>query len=213
MRANRRRAISLLAVLALAGAACGSDDAATEDVPTDDLATVSGIVRSPAPQVDGAALPSLSTPGEQVEFRADPGELQVVYFGFTNCPDVCPTTLADLTVAIRKLGAPRSELIDVVMVTVDPDRDLDLLDRYITSFIDDAVAAGTDDEQLLAEVAEPFGVSWDVRVLDDGAVEVDHTGFLYAIDDAGQLALTWQFGASSDDISNDLGLLLDRYDT
>ena len=148
-----------------------------------------------------------------VEFRADPGGLQVVYFGFTNCPDVCPTTLADFTVALRKLDTEQAAKVDTVMVTVDPDRDLDLLDGYITSFIEDGVAAGTDDPDVLLTAAQPFGASWEVRSLDDGTIEVDHSPFLYVVDDAGQLVLTWQFGASSDDMANDLSLLFDRYVT
>ena len=199
-----RRAIAALAVGATV-AACGGS--------SDESATLSGVVRDPFPTVDGTALPSLSTPGEMVEFRADPGGLQVVYFGFTNCPDVCPTTLADFTVALRKLDTEQAAKVDTVMVTVDPDRDLDLLDGYITSFIEDGVAAGTDDPDVLLTAAQPFGASWEVRSLDDGTIEVDHSPFLYVVDDAGQLVLTWQFGASSDDMANDLSLLFDRYVT
>lgn len=53
--------------------------------------------------MSGTSLPSLTDSGIDIEFRADPGEIQVVYFGFTNCPEVGPTTLADLTVALRLL--------------------------------------------------------------------------------------------------------------
>lgn len=191
--------VSLAAVLA----ACGGS--------ADEPAALSGAVRDPAPVVDGTALPSLSHPGETVQFRADTGDVQVVYFGFTHCPDVCPTTLADLTVALRKLEPEQAEKVDVVVITVDPERDLDRLDGYVTSFIPDGIAAGTDDVDVLLAAAEPFGASWDVRKLDDGTVEVDHTGFLYAVDDTGHLVLTWQFGATSDDMAGDLDALLDRY--
>lgn len=201
-RRPRRRLGVLLAVTALVVAACGGDDEASE---------LTGIIRSPAPITSGVSLPSLSEPGQDVEFQADPGELKAIYFGFTNCPDVCPTTMADLTVALRKMG-DTAEKVDVVMVTVDPNRDLDLLDRYVTSFVPDAVAAGTPDEELLRAAAEPFGANWEVRTLDDGSIEVDHSPFLYAVDDAGELVVTWQFGASSDDMSNDMTALLARYD-
>jgi protein SCO1/2 len=197
-----RRASAGLAIV-LAVAACGS----SSDGPT----ALSGVVRDPLPAVDGIALPSLTTPGDMVQFRAGSGNLQVVYFGFTNCPDVCPTTLADFAVALRKLPSEQADKIDVVMVTVDPDRDLELLDNYITSFIDGGIAAGTDDESDLLTAAEPFGASWDVRTLDDGSVEVDHSAFLYVVDAAGQLVLTWQFGATSDDMANDLTVLFERY--
>ena len=203
---SRRRAGGWLAALvlavALAATACGGDEGSNP--------ALSGIVRDPAPQVDLVALPSLSDPGSEVEFRADAGEIQVVYFGFTNCPDVCPTTLADLTVALRMLDDAQAARVDVVMVGVDPERDNEVLDQYVKTFISHAEAAGTDDTELLDEAGEPFGASWEVRVVEDGRVEVDHSPFLYAVDDQGQLVLTWQFGASSEDMAKDLETLLER---
>ncbi|MEM8746235.1 MAG: SCO family protein [Actinomycetota bacterium] len=203
-RPARARRGGLLGVVAslLVVAACGSDDSGT--------AELSGVVRNPAPVVDGTTLPSLSDPGNEVTFRADDGGIKVVYFGFTNCPDVCPTTLADFSVALRRMDPTLAADVDLVMATVDPDRDLDVLDRYVTSFVSDAQAAGTTDEQLLLDAAEPFGASWEVRRLDDGRIEVDHTPFLYAVDDAGRLLLTWQFGATAEDMAGDLETLLTR---
>jgi len=199
-RRPARFALVLVAVSVLV-AACGGDD--------DAGSALSGIVRDPAPQVDLVALPSLSEPGAEVEFRADDGEIQVVYFGFTNCPDVCPTTLADLTVALRMLDEDQANRVDVVMVGVDPERDNDVLDQYVKTFISDAEAAGTDDTDLLDRAGEPFGASWEVRTVEDGRVEVDHSPFLYAVDDQGRLVLTWQFGASSEDVATDLQTLLE----
>ena len=231
---SRRRVASLpvIAALVVAGCGGGSGDAdgpgatsaadapaAATSVPDDagsaggEGATLSGVVREPAPEVDAATLPSLTEPGAEVTFRARPGHVQVVYFGFTNCPDVCPTTLADLTVALRRLDEERpgaSERVDVVMVTVDPARDLDVLPDYIRSFVPGAAAAGTVDDDALRAAADPFGVSYEVRALDDGTVEVDHSPFLYAVDDEGRLAVSWQFGVSKDDLAHDLGVLLDR---
>lgn len=197
----------LLAVALTAASACGSDD--ESDGEASDPA-LSGVVRDPAPEVDLVALPSLSDPGEEVEFRADDGELQVVYFGFTNCPDVCPTTMVDLAVALRMLDDDQADDVEVVMATVDPDRDLELLDGYVTSFVPDAIAVGTPDTELLAAAGEPFGASWEVREADDGTIEVDHSPFLYAVDDQGKLVLSWQFGASSEDMAADIGTLLER---
>ncbi len=195
----------------------GGSDVAGDDDSSPAGATsgsgLSGIVREPAPAVDGTALPSLTEPGTDVELRAQPGGIEVVYFGFTNCPDVCPTTLSDLGAALNRLERDEpgsTDLIDTTMVTVDPGRDLDVLPQYVTSFVSDAVAVGTDDDALLMAAAEPFGVSYDVRTLDDGTIEVDHSPFLYAVDDQGDLVLTWQFGAAPSDIANDLGILLDR---
>lgn len=199
-RAARRSLIAAAAVLALA--ACGSDDGGD--------ASLSGIVRDPAPVVDGTVLPSVAVEGENVEFRARSGGLQAVYFGYTSCPDVCPTTLADLTVALRKLPDDQAAMVDTVMVTVDPDRDLEILGDYVRSFIPDADAAGTDDDELLAEAAEPFGVVYAVTALDDGTVEVEHSPFLYLVNDRGELVVSWQFGESSDNMAADMATLLER---
>ena len=193
---------ALLCGAALAVVACGSDDGSDS--------SLSGIVRDPAPQVDLVSLPSLSEPGTDVEFRADEGGIQVVYFGFTNCPDVCPTTLADLTVALRMLEPEQADGVDVVMVGVDPERDNAVLDQYVTTFISDATAAGSDDTELLEEAGRPFGASWEVRTVEDGEIEVDHSPFLYAVDDQGRLVLTWQFGATAEDVAADLSTLLER---
>jgi protein SCO1/2 len=203
-RRRRRfaRVGALVVGVALVVVSCGSDDTADP--------ALSGIVRDPAPQVDLVALPSLSEPGTEVEFRADDAGIKIVYFGFTNCPDVCPTTLADLTVALRMLEPAEAERVDVVMVGVDPARDNEVLDGYVKTFIADAVAAGSDDAELLEAAGDPFGASWEVRTADDGSVEVDHSPFLYAVDDQGRLVLTWQFGASAEDIASDISALLDR---
>ena len=120
---------------------------------------LAGIVRDPAPVVDGSTLPSLTNEGTDVEFRGEPGGLKAVYFGYTNCPDVCPTTMSDWTVALRRLPEEIARQVDTVMVTVDPERDNDLLTGYVQSFVPDAEAAGTLDADRLAAAAEPFGVS------------------------------------------------------
>lgn len=206
-RVTPRRNLGIAVAAAIAFGACGGSDTSS------DAAALSGVVREPAPAVDGTALPSLTDPGTDVEFRAQPGGIEVVYFGFTNCPDVCPTTLSDYRAALNRLERDEpgvTDRIDTLVVTVDPKRDLDVLPEYASTFVPDAVAAGTMDEDLLLAAAQPFGVSYDVRTLDDGTIEVDHSPFLYAVDDQGQLVLTWQFGASPTDMANDLDILLDR---
>ncbi|MEM8621034.1 MAG: SCO family protein [Actinomycetota bacterium] len=214
----RRAAAGVVAgacVLAACGGGGGDGDgaAASSAAPVDTTPTIiesvpndralAGIVRTPNPAVNATALPSLSGEGD-VAFQADPGDLQVVYFGYTNCPDVCPTTMFDLTVALRRMPPELAERVDTVMVTIDPDRDLPILDDYVTSFIPDARAAGTADADTLAAAAEPFGASYEVRTTDDGTIEVDHSGFLYVVDDQGELLLTWPFGIDSGEMAADL---------
>ena len=200
--------------VALVFVGCGSDDsAATRSTGSETSSTVAepggervlaGIVRDPAPVVDATTVPSLTEPGTDVVFRAEPGGLQSVYFGYTNCPDVCPTTLADWAVTMRRLPEDLAAQVSTVMVTVDPDRDNELLPGYVESFVADAVAAGTTDADELAAAAEPFGVSYDVTTNDEGDIEVSHSGFLYLVDDQGHLVVTWPFGTSSSEMAADV---------
>jgi protein SCO1/2 len=207
---KHRLLLAAMAVVALA--ACGSDDATSSSSSVDVDAserTLAGIVRDPAPVVDGTTLPSLTDPGEDVVFRADPGGLEAVYFGYTNCPDVCPTTMADWTVALRRLPPEIADQVSTVMVTVDPERDNELLAGYVQSFLPDAVAAGTLDADRLAAAAEPFGVSYDVTTNAEGEIEVSHSGFLYLVGDDGRLLVTWPFGTSSQEMAADVQQLFE----
>lgn len=188
-----KRLVAALTATVIVLAACGGDDAHE----------FAGYVRTPEPQVDVAPLPNLTAGGEDFELRARPDALLLTFFGYTNCPDFCPTTLADTRAAVRRLDPADAEQVDVAMITVDPDRDLELLPAYVQSFDEGWIGLGTDDTALLAEVAGPFGASYQV----DGD-EVAHSTQLYAIDDQGRLIMTWPFGTSSEQLASDLEALL-----
>jgi protein SCO1/2 len=174
---------------------------------------LAGYRRDPAPHVGDLTLPDLSNGGTDFALRADPDQLLVVYFGYTNCPDFCPTTMSDLRLALRRLDGQDADRVDVAMVTVDPERDLPVLAGYIASFFDDGHALGTEDESQLRTVAAPFGVGYDVTRDEAGdVVDVAHSTSLYAVDDNGDLVLTWQFGVAIDELAADLGWLLDESD-
>lgn len=196
------RRVAAVALVAVVAAACGGDD-------TQEL---TGYRREPMPEVGELALPDLGNGGGEFTLRAQPDGLLVVYFGYTNCPDFCPTTMSDLRLATRRLDPEDAERIDVAMVTVDPGRDLPVLADYIGSFFDDGHALGTDEPELLARVAAPFGASYDVSETETGAIEVAHSTSLYAVDDAGRLVVTWQFGIPIDDLAADLETLLEETD-
>lgn len=196
---NRRRVGLLLVAATLIATACGGD-------PPREL---SGYRREPAPMVGDITLPDLTEGAADLALVAVPGHLLVVYFGYTNCPDFCPTTLSDLRLATRRMDEDVAAKIDVAMVTVDPERDTPVLADYITSFFDDGHALATDDPARLARAAAPFGVTYAVEQGADGSIEVAHTTALYVVDDTGHLALTWQFGVSIDDLAADLSQLLE----
>jgi protein SCO1/2 len=223
LRGERHRWLVSSAVGAtLLLAACGSSDSGSSSGSSVDVQeegsqeigdvspdrVLAGIVREPSPVVDETPIPSLTNEGDDVVFRAQSGGLQVVYFGYTNCPDVCPTTMFDHTVSLRLLPDDMAEQVDTVMVTVDPDRDLELLTGYVQSFVPDGEAAGTADPAVLEAAAEPFGVGYDVVEASDGSIEVSHSGFLYVVGDNGELLLAWPFGTSSEEMAADMFQLL-----
>ena len=192
------RTMLLLALaLGLVFTACGDE----EYIPA-------GIIRTPAPDLSDLTMPDVTNDREKPIVAPEDGVL-VVYFGYTYCPDVCPTTMSVLRRAIRDLGDD-GDRVDVAMVTVDPDRDTsEVLTSYVHAFAPEGVAIRTTDADRLAELAEPFGAQYSVTIRDDGYVDVVHTGFLYAVDDQGVLRLTWPFGIDDESVRKDLRALLD----
>lgn len=191
----------LVTALALVVAACGSDEPAP----------FAGFERTPTPTVDELTLPAIEADGAEQDFtfRADEGDLLLVYFGYTSCPDVCPTTLSDVRRASDRIG-DGAERLDLAMVTIDPLVDTpDVLTGYVRSFVPDATAIRTVDDDALRPVADAFGADYGT-LEQDGEAQVFHTGSLYAVDDAGQLILTWPFGVAADDLERDLARLLEE---
>lgn len=169
-----------------------------------------GYRQSPAQQVGAASLPDASAEGADFAFAAEPGHLLVTYFGYTSCPDVCPTTLSGLRQALRDLGDDAAR-VDLAMVTIDPARDTgDILVGYVQSFVEGAHALRTTDDGALRAVTELFGASYSVTTAADGAVEVAHSGAMYVVDPSGAVTLTWPFGVTADDIRGDLAQLLEE---
>lgn len=197
-RGSRRGVFALLLVLSLVLVSCGDSG---PYVPA-------GMIRTPAPEVGSIVLPDI-TNGVDMAMIADPGEVLIVYWGYTACPDVCPTTLSEVRKALREMG-DLAESVDLAMITVDPDRDtVDVLPTYVKAFVPDGVAIRSDDPAVLEAAAAPFGVVYSVTIQDDGWVDVVHTGFLYAVDDQGLLQVTWPFGIESEDIAADLTAMLE----
>lgn len=149
--------------------------------------------------VDGAPRP--------FSFRAAADEILVVIFGYTNCPDICPATLANLKNARKKLGDDASR-VDLAMVTVDPERDTAaIMPRYLSSFTDrfHAVIPSSDAELRAAE--EVFQATSSVTEV-DGRTEVSHTGTAYAVNERGDVIVEWPFGIDVPSLVSDLEILL-----
>ena len=146
--------------------------------------------------------------GKQRSLEDFRGHVVVMFFGFTHCPDVCPTTLAELAGAVRKLG-PAGEKVQVLLVTIDPERDTpELLAKYVTAFNPKFLALrGSADET--ARVAKEFKVIYQ-KVAGPHAenYSMDHSAGSYIFDRQGRLRLYVGYGRGADVFAHDIELLL-----
>jgi cytochrome oxidase Cu insertion factor (SCO1/SenC/PrrC family) len=204
-RSVRWTVLSTVVVLVLA--ACGSSggsSAAKDEAPTE----LQGMVSDPAPDVSTLSLPDVANGGVEFPMKAPPGELLVVFFGYTNCPDICPGTMAGLRIARHKLGKDAAK-VNIAFATVDPTRDTDqVLVDYIEHFFDDFHALRTEDPTQLQTVADGFGVQYEIATNAEGETEVGHTALAFAVDDQGHIVDAWPFGFDEAAITNDMKILL-----
>jgi protein SCO1 len=136
------------------------------------------------------------------------GKAVVVFFGFTQCPDVCPTTLAEIMQARQLLGADGSK-VQGVFITVDPERDTpEVLRAYMANFDPSFVALrGTPEET--AAVAKDFKVYYKkVEGKTPGAYTMDHSAASFVYDPQGRLRLYTRYGTGPQALADDLKLLL-----
>lgn len=136
------------------------------------------------------------------------GKLVLLTFGFTNCPEVCPTTLATLAQARKQLGAQAAD-VQVVYVTVDPDRDdIPRIRQYLTAF-DPSFVGGTDTPDKLAAMRKRYGVVAEkIPKPQPNAYGMNHSTSVFIIDRAGKLRAMMPYGHEAKDFVHDLKLLL-----
>lgn len=214
LRTPRAALLLPLLLVALLAASCGSDDAAGPAEPTG--ASLAGVVREPPLEVGAVSLPDASRGGAPTQMRADDGEVLLVYFGYTSCPDVCPMTMSDIDVALDGLADGLADRVTVAMVTVDPARDRgDILDRYLGHFFDHSAPLRTEDPGELAAAAEAFGVQYEVEdhAPGEAVYDVAHSAITYVVDDTGTVVVEWPFGFESEHMTADLTTLLSPQET
>ena len=210
-RVRRLAALLIVVVLTLVATACGSDSGSEGG--SGGSGELEGLVRSPSLEVGSTTMPQVAEDGTETPFtfKAPEGGLLFAAFGYTNCPDVCPTTLSDIRKAKEQLGE-RGDDVEVAFATIDPERDTpEVMNAYLGSFVKSGghPLRTTDAEQLL-EVQDAFQISSKVEKQPDGTVEVAHTARSFVIDDTGRVVVEWTFGTSSDAMAADLELLLDQ---
>ena len=135
------------------------------------------------------------------------GKWHFVFFGYTHCPDTCPTTLNDLSLALDKLGKKR-EAVGIVFISVDPERDTPaVLKSYVESF-DAPIVALTGSADEVKEAAHDYRVYYAKHALPGGDYEMDHSAVIYLMDPQGRLAATFTPDAAADAIAAKLQKLV-----
>ena len=134
------------------------------------------------------------------------GKAVVVFFGFTHCPDVCPTTLADMAGVMKTLG-PQADRVQMIFITVDPERDTpQALDQYVHAF-DPRFIALRGDPDATQRVAKDFKIYYEKRKQGD-TYTVDHSAQSYVFDPQGRLRLLVRPQGIAADLPDDLRTLL-----
>jgi protein SCO1/2 len=146
-------------------------------------------------------------PRTLADFR---GKVVVLFFGYTHCPDVCPTTLAELSAVMKTLAAD-ADRVQVLFVTVDPERDTPgVLSRYVTAF-DPRFLGLYGDAAATRRAAREFKVFYEKHQAGaPGEYTVDHSSGTYIIDPGGRLRLFASYGKSSADLAHDIRVLLNE---
>jgi protein SCO1/2 len=154
---------------------------------------------------DFALADHTGKPRALADFR---GRVVVMFFGFTNCPDVCPTTLAELAAAVKKLGTD-GDKVQVLLVTVDPERDTpQVLSQYVTAFNPRFLALRGSAEET-ARVAKEFKIIYQkVAGARPGSYTMDHSAGTFIFDRQGRLRLYVSYGQGPEVFAHDIALLL-----
>lgn len=176
-----------------------------------------GVSRQPPLDVQGLQLVDYddTDEGDIVDLVPPRGEVTLAYLGYMNCPDVCPTTLADIRVALQQLGPDRAADVTVAFITVDPERDAgpeirDYLQLFYPDLPNGTAALRADGPTSLEAVAERLNVYYEVAPHDEGAqrYDVGHSAVTYVVDDTGTVVRELPFGASPEDVARVIGHVL-----
>ena len=191
-----RLCLLLLAILAIGVLTACSERKATLQFKSTDITgtTIGG---------DFAMTDHTGQPRKLSDYK---GKIVLLFFGFTHCPDVCPTTLSEAAGAMKVLGE-RSKDVQVLFVTVDPERDTQaLLAQYVPAFDPRFVALRGTREELEA-AARQFKVYYE-KVPTPGTYTMNHTAGTFVLDRQGRLRLLIPYGAGVDVVSHDVAQLL-----
>jgi protein SCO1 len=135
------------------------------------------------------------------------GKWSLVYFGYTHCPDACPTALNDISIAVADLG-PKRDAVRPVFITVDPERDTpEALKAYVTSF-DAPILALTGTPEQIAKAAKGYRVYYAKHPEADGDYSMDHSSVIYVMDPQGRFTASFTHESAPEQIAERLKKLV-----
>jgi cytochrome oxidase Cu insertion factor (SCO1/SenC/PrrC family) len=210
---KRIAVLVLVASALLPVAACGSSSGSAGGSTATTAVAQKGYRPEPKRKVGTLSLADYAAqpPGTPFAFKAQPGGLLLVYFGYLSCPDICPLTMGDTAAALEALGDDGSK-VKVAFATVDLERDegADIVE-YMTHFFapDQFHALRAQDEYQLHGVTYQFGAQWSIEPHEPGSFYgVAHSGTTYAVDDKGNVIWAWPFGTHGDELAAGIRTLL-----
>ncbi len=201
LQPGRRRTVKTLAGLAALAASASFLMGCTPDKPQFKSIDLTG--------ADYAQGFSLNDHNGQLRTLKDfAGKIVVVFFGFTQCPDVCPTSMAELA-QVKKVLGPDGDKLQAIFITVDPERDTpELLKAYMVNFDPTFLALRPAPEQL-AQVAKDFKIYYKkVDGKTPGSYTMDHSAGSYIFDGNGRIRLYNRYGSGADALASDIRLLI-----
>lgn len=151
----------------------------------------------------------VTTEGLPFRLSDQRGKIVLMFFGFTSCPDVCPTTLAEARRVLEGLG-DEAKNVRFVFITVDPERDTpQRLGQYVSNFHPD-ITGLTGMSEKLQQVFDAYGIHAAKAPLEDSAAEytMEHTARIFLVDQDGRLRLSYAFGTPDEDLLQDVQFLL-----
>ncbi|MGJ6979329.1 SCO family protein [Aestuariimicrobium soli] len=204
---SRRTMLGVGAAVALAG--CGKQSPATVGSRPGGYAAGTEITST------GWRLPSVEltdTTGATAPMNTHHGSAAtLVFFGYTNCPDVCPGIMADLASALQRVDAAVRDQVRVVIVTTDPARDTPQVLKEYLARIDPAFVGLTGKLDVIVKAAETIGLSIDdAKKLPSGGYEVTHSTQVLGFGKDESAAVLWSSGTSVADYITDITLLVDK---
>jgi protein SCO1/2 len=155
-------------------------------------------------QADFHLYDASGAPRSLADYR---GKVVAMFFGYTHCPDVCPTTLADMAQVMRLLGKD-ADRVQVLFVTLDPERDTrEMLAKYVPAF-NPGFAGLAGDAAATAQAAKAFGVTYEKQAGKNGGYTLDHSAGTYLIAPDGKFVLLAPYQQNTDFLVQDIRLLL-----